>query len=1455
MALASVLVLAAIIAVLAPTLVSWGLFRGTILSAIGDRVNGTVSIASLRVGWSGPLVVDGLVIDDQAGGTKVSVSATLEQGLWTLLTSGIERIDARVSGSVRTRREADGTLTVTRLAKQVPSPAPAAPAPAAAPSKPGLPAGMRSLTLAIGPFDFEAVNADGSTETAVRGLAGSVAATAGGRTSVKLSGKSEYQGTGGSFELSASFPGLLAADGSLSLADSGADVSLRAKDLAFDAQGITLRVPDATVTMRAKALTERVDVAADAAVACDGEAPASVKANVAVDRLLAADGAFVLDLSAIHGSVAVKDLPTRPFERLAAGALRGADGSPALVLARDVGRTLAFEARFADASGGDLSIALRSDSIALSAAGSVDPATRAASFRTVEATASIAPQLLAAVGLEVSAPSRLELRASDVSIPAASAGGSFPVDALRASAELSLSLAGLRVPGPEGPVALDVRGIRGTLRATPVGAGIECTVDVTGSDPKAAPSRIALRVRRGGPYGANGSLTATAIPTSLIRPFLPRSLPVDPARDIGASIDRLDASLGDASPSAFTVRLEAPFAQADLRGTVSADGALTLAGPGSVRFSPMNRGLLAALGVDADADVSAGVTVRRLELPPAGAFDPSRIAADADVALRPFAQPPVGLRFGAGDGARVIRLREARATVTTPGLGSQVDASIALRTDLADLDAALVAKSLGDLSKDAVDRAALALDAKASRIASARIEAEIPALKGLASDLGGDTWDVSVRYRGSLLEGDATVAIQSGPTRMQAKAALSKDALVAEATVATELKAGKPLEAMLGDAGLALAAPSRIDVSVPSARLARTRPWQFAAPESAKLSVRSPKVAVREVPGLAGGVVVESLALDAEVMLPSGGAPSARGTLGATVLAGRTGSPAQPLGSLRSAFEWSGAGPKAPMSWKADAALDGIMAAGVAALVDLDETARAEIGDGARLSVRASSLAPEGASFELDSTLKRMAARLKGEWSGGELRLADSSVDLSLPAKQSTSILNAVFPQVDGPGGRKVPAWRSVDPVAVRATIASLRLKPGSAPAAAVLRAEIRPFAMTSAAGERVSVDAVSANVDAPSAARPATVSAQLALSGAASAKASVALDAKVSSWIAADGTLSADAIRVDGGLSCQQASTRVLGAVLGLGSELEDALGPDLTVSLKAVSKGPGLGSGSLSVASRFVNMEAPQVTLRQGMVSLGKDAPVVLDFVPSPPLRERYLTKVNPILGSITLAPGKKPFCLTVEALGYPIDGDLARLSADFRLDIGEVLVERGGQNQLLDQLSVFVDQAKVPKSVEAMVGPLVVNVRKGQLRYQDFFVRFERVGAGWKTSLKSTGDVDLAQKPPFARAITVAYPIGSIAREGAAAIPVKKVGGAVTNVLSIMSLGLGQGTLLRLTVSGPLGDVNGKPAELNEDWDVEFDGKESEKAFDRAMDAVGKGIQKGLEDLFGGGKAPKK
>jgi len=135
---------------LAPTLVSWGLFRGMIVGAVQDNVNGTVSIKGLRVGWSGPLAVEVFTIDDPSGGTRIAADVSVEQGLWTLVTSGVSQLDVRLSSSIRTRREADGTLTISRLAKASPAQAAsdrAAPATDAAPFT--LPAGIRRAALKL----------------------------------------------------------------------------------------------------------------------------------------------------------------------------------------------------------------------------------------------------------------------------------------------------------------------------------------------------------------------------------------------------------------------------------------------------------------------------------------------------------------------------------------------------------------------------------------------------------------------------------------------------------------------------------------------------------------------------------------------------------------------------------------------------------------------------------------------------------------------------------------------------------------------------------------------------------------------------------------------------------------------------------------------------------------------------------------------------------------------------------------------------------------------------------------------------------------------------------------------------------------------------------------------------------------------------------------------------------
>jgi hypothetical protein len=147
------------------------------------------------------------------------------------------------------------------------------------------------------------------------------------------------------------------------------DVALRAAELG-------LRIPSATVSVKAPKLTGRADIGIDVSASVEGAAPASLKGSIVVDRLLTPEGAPVVDLAGIHGTIALADLPTAPFERFAK--------DTGVVLARDVGPTVALDAAFADAAGGDLSVRLRSAAVTLTAAGSVDPATRAATFRSIE---------------------------------------------------------------------------------------------------------------------------------------------------------------------------------------------------------------------------------------------------------------------------------------------------------------------------------------------------------------------------------------------------------------------------------------------------------------------------------------------------------------------------------------------------------------------------------------------------------------------------------------------------------------------------------------------------------------------------------------------------------------------------------------------------------------------------------------------------------------------------------------------------------------------------------------------------------------------------------------------------------------------------------------------------------------------------------------------------------------
>jgi hypothetical protein len=591
------------------------------------------------------------------------------------------------------------------------------------------------------------------------------------------------------------------------------------------------------------------------------------------------------------------------------------------------------------------------------------------------------------------------------------------------------------------------------------------------------------------------------------------------------------------------------------------------------------------------------------------------------------------------------------------------------------------------------------------------------------------------------------------------------------------------------------------------------------------------------VPGTKGNPVLDGLALEARATL--GARVSAKGTLAASLAARRGGAAPAAIAPLRSSFEWTAAENAAPARWSAELALSPIAADGVAALIDLDEAARRELGSGARIAAKASS-ADGGIAFELTSTLERLKAQVSGTLAGDELALSRSSVDLALSAQQATELANAAGSK-PGPDGKvPPPAWKEVGPVAIQAGVESLRMRLGGGVRSAVVRLEVKPFPMVAADGQRISVDGVKASVDMPAPDRAATVRAATVLVGS-GGRAPVSLDAQVAGWSAPDGSFSAGSLRVDGALKAERASTAVLGVLLGMGAELGEALGPELTVDATATSSAPGTATIAARASSRYATLDAPQVDLRAGMLAVAPAKPVTLDFLPSPPLRRRYLAPINPVFRDIRLADDRKPIRLAVPMASYPLDGDLSRLDADLRLTVGDVLLERADGNELLDLLKQFQkDRKSAPRPIDGNIGPLAVAVRKGQLTYKDFAVGIERQGNSWKTLLIFDGDIDLAQSPPFARRIGANYPLSSVAREVVALLPNDDGGGFIGDALSTISLNVGDAAQLRVSVSGPLGEVNGRPAALKRRIKLVFDesqvGKGLEDVGRKAAEAIG-------------------
>jgi len=335
-------------------------------------------------------------------------------------------------------------------------------------------------------------------------------------------------------------------------------------------------------------------------------------------------------------------------------------------------------------------------------------------------------------------------------------------------------------------------------------------------------------------------------------------------------------------------------------------------------------------------------------------------------------------------------------------------------------------------------------------------------------------------------------------------------------------------------------------------------------------------------------------------------------------------------------------------------------------------------------------------------------------------------------------------------------------------------------------------------------------------------------------------LNATLNDWTTPSGAVAFDTMRVNGRVTATRANTAVLGALIGEGNDLVEALGPEVTADARLTSTGPGEGTINASVDSEFLWMRAPRITMKGGFVEVSEDKPVTMKFHPSEPLRERLLEPINPVFSDVRLATEGQRIVLTVPSVRYPLDGDYRKLNADLQLTVGSVLMQRNADNQLLNMLKVF--ESREGKPVDGLIDPLVVQVRRGQLGYQNFNIYLEKQGNTWVTQLIFSGDIDLTRTPPFARSIAANYPMSSLARQFLSNVPSADGGAEVQQVLGLATGALGM-VQLRITFSGPLGDVNGKPMELKRKVKVDV----KPEAIGQGIGDFLKGAGNGLRDLF--------
>ena len=1353
------LVLIALAVITAPAWLSGALARHVLASNIQGSVRGTVSVADVQLSWPGPQRITGLAIAG-AGGDRLSVDLDVDAGLWGLVR-GTAPLRVIASGGIVTRYSDEGSLSIMD-ALSAPQPVAVASAPSAgtrtasASADPlTLPDALRGASLKIESFDVDATPTGTGPKVAIDGLAGELAVTDGGVTCT-LDAATQLGDTKGRLSVKASASKLWnTVTGGIDPWRASVDVTVRAEALPIPAAGMPIEARTLDLDIDAVEVGKELSIKGSTQLVLPGGQVGSVIADLAFFPARAG-GASKASAS---GTVQLRDVPMS----LAAPYLAGTP----LDAARDIGATCDATVAFTDRSG---QIELRTQRLEATATLAADERMESVSATGATLSTTVDPALAKALGIEIDQPAAVQLlvRSALVDLPKLALG-----DMRGIACDVGMSLAPVRVrAGSEADSPWVPLGAT-TMSASTANLAESAQVEIGSSAFGSPVSLSATLTKLVDAKGALSASVAAAKGTFSAGPVDPASIPwIDDAMraqlaqaGIGsASVAvKFDGS-ADAGSAQVTVDAMAPQA-----GAAVAQASSTLGWSASA-FTAKDTSVAATLtratlapwlgeGIDLAEDLPLSASLEPLSLARRAATKDAPASLEWPSSVRASIRTPRVAVLRAPSLLKPVTLRDVLAQATLgidPATGS-----------LADLDANLSTALIPSLAQGTAEAATIKAT-YAGPVDASRFRAELDLSLAQGSALASC---IDAGVASALVEGPGTVRGRmeraSGSDSVSAQVRLPRTSADIDASIASGSLVVRPsnatveLPTSLIEAGLGLREMPDLAATLADARAPRIR--TDIRVESIKWTGEAEDAAV-----------VLSAALGSGTLAPPGRPPLAIDGVQVSVASPKLATSAKVSVQGRAGV---GGAPLAPFALGAELAGD----------------LRAAIDPSQPLSLSASS-----ASVELPGTL---AIALTDWWRG-------SSVATDAVAEADRIALSVDIASARVPSRARL-GDASID---LTAQLERIRLVPKGKPAVAV--GPVRVGLKSARLADRVTVEASGAAAIADPGADAALrttgeVSASLAAAG----------------LVGADGALTADRAQLSGSVRVNGFPTIIADTFAGAKGDLVDALGPSITMELDARSAAasvqpaaagaaaPRVTELSLNMSSAMVQLQAPRMTLSNGMLSVGPSQPAQGNIAISPALKDWVLEQINPVFSDIVSAP---PIRWRVSSARFPLNLDMRSFDASATVEIGDVRLRPS--SDILG--SLVIDTDSKDGTVAAQIEPLRVEVAAGQVRYRDFRVNVGRISGDWQQKLTIAGDIDIVRKPPYANSISLRVPFQSIARTAGGFQDIRAESEEVTKVFQGLPIDPGEVVVVDLDYSGPLGQVDGKSVPLTMKWKLDVD-----------------------------------